>query len=254
MLKFKFSVDVQKMAIAALSCTALAGAAQAGLLAYTSRASFDAAMAALPGISTASEDFDSTPAGTSIADGASLGAFTYHYGSTLSASAVSIAVATGFGTTSPANFLGTNDGGLFQSGDDFALEFAAARAIGMYFISKDRLFDGDIRLDVGGVTALLLTTDEEPFGLADGHVFFLGLVDNTGSFSTTSIGSFCSPCGSFLFNIDDIVTARDGVIGVPTPGTLVLAILGLSACGALGRQRLTPPAADSNRGQRWQEL
>ena len=70
-------------------------------------------------------------------------------------------------------------------------------------------------------------------------MYFLGLVDAAGSFSTASIGSFCSPCGSFLFNIDDIVAARDSAGGVPAPATLALAMLGLTACGALSRRRGT---------------
>ena len=228
-----------KWAIAALACGVSVGAAQAGLLAYASRAAFDAAVTALGGVGSTTENFDSAAAGTSIADGSTLGGLIYHYGSTLAGSGVSIAVASGFGTTSPSNFLGTDDGGLFQSGDDFSLEFASARAVGMYFISNDPLFDGDITLAVGGVFASLLIADEQPFGLADGRVYFLGLIDDAGSFSTASIGSFCSPCGSFLFNIDDIVTARDGVSEVPVPATLALATLGLTACGAFSRRRGT---------------
>ena len=129
-----------------------------------------------------------------------------------------------------------NDGNIFQSGDDFSLGFAAARAVGMYFISADTLFNGDITLSAGGATSSLVVADVQSFpSITDGTVYFLGLVDDTGNFSTASIGSFCSPCGSFLFNIDDIVTARDRVQGAPEPGTL--ALLGLGIIGLSLRRR-----------------
>ena len=235
----QFERRTLRWAIAALAFSAAVSTAQAGPVAYTGRAAFDAAVAALAGVSVASDGFEGSAAGTLIADGSTLRGLTYHYGGPLAGSGVSLTVGSGFGTTSGTHFLGTDDGNLFQSGDDFALGFAAARALGMYFISHDPLFDGDITLAVGGVVASLQLADEQPFGLVDGKVYFLGLVDAAGSFSTASIGSFCSPCGSFLFNIDDIVTARDSAQAVPAPATLTLAILGLTACGALSRRRGT---------------
>ena len=211
----------------------LSGHAEAGVTAYTTRLAFDSALAALPGLATVTENYDAHAPGTTIADGTSRGGLTYSYGNAgndLAGSGVSIQVSTGFGTTSPANYLGTSDGGIFQGGDDFTLSFGPARALGMYFISNDPLFDGDITLGTGIVTAALATADEMAFALPDGKVFFLGLIDDSASFSSAEIRSSCAPCGAFLFNIDDVVIAQQ----VPVPATLPLAV---TALGLVGLQR-----------------
>ncbi len=214
----------------ALAGVALPGTAGAALVAFTDRSAFDAALAALPAAATLSrEGYDTHGAGSTIGDGTSLAGLTYTYGASgngLAGSGVSLQVSSGFGTTSAANYLGTSDGGIFQSGDDFALSFAPTRAVGMYFLSNDALLDGDITLSVGTVVASLVVADEQPLGLPDGRVYFLGLIDDAGGFTRAEIGSFCSPCGSFLFNIDDVVTAR---LPVPTTLPLALTALGLAA-------------------------
>lgn len=217
----------------ALAGGALPSTAAAGLITFTKRSAFDAVLMSLPGtINVSSEGYDTHGPGSTIGDGASLAGLKYTYGMSgngLAGSGVSLQVSTGFGTTSPANYLGTSDGGIFQSGDDFTLSFGPAKALGMYFVSNDALFDGDITLSAGTTTASLVVADEQSFGLPDGRVYFLGLIDEAGSFTSAEIGSFCTPCGSFLFNIDDVVTAS-----VPVPATLPLA---LAALGFLGLQQ-----------------
>lgn len=207
--------------------------AAAGLITFTNRSAFDAALIALPGtVKMTNEGYDTYGPGLTVGDGESLAGLTYTYGTSgndLAGSGVSLQVSSGFGTTSTANYLGTSDGGLFQSGDGFSLSFRPAKAVGMYFLSNDALFDGDITLSAGTVTASLVVADEQPFGLPDGRVYFLGLIDDAGSFTHAEIGSFCAPCGSFLFNIDDVVTAP-----VPVPATLPLA---LTALGLLRLQQ-----------------
>jgi hypothetical protein len=64
-----------------------------------------------------------------------------------------------FATNSAANFLGTDDGDLFQSGDDFAISFAASNAIGMHVITVDPLLDDDIFVTVGRESAALIVAD-----------------------------------------------------------------------------------------------
>jgi hypothetical protein len=221
----------------ALAGTALPGVAAAALTTFTDRSAFDAALTSLPGvIKQTTEGYDTYSSGSTIADGTSLAGLSYTYGSSgndLAGSGASLQVSSGYGTTSPANYLGTSDGGIFQSGDDFTLSFGPAKAVGLYFISNDVLFDGDITLTTGAATASLVVADEQAFGLSDGRVYFLGLVDDTGSFSSAEIRSFCLPCGSFLFNIDDVITAR-----APVPATLPLV---LTALGLAGLQRSRKP-------------
>lgn len=138
--------DLYRRAISsavALVCGALSSSVPAALVPYTDRSAFDAAVAALPNVSRVAEGYDGATAGELIGNGATLRGLTYTYGASgnnLEGSGVWMKVSTGFGTTSPPNFLGTSDGGVFQSGDNFSLGFGAARAIGMYFISNDSLF------------------------------------------------------------------------------------------------------------------
>ena len=168
-------------------------------------------------------------------------------------------VSKAFATTSGLRFLGTDDGDLFQSGDNFTLTFAASNAIGMYFITHDTLLDEDIQLTRGGGAVNLLAADIQQT-LNDGSsVYFLGLVavrplaapahaldaaleegvervlhDSASTFSSADVTSFC--CGAFLFNVDDIV--RAGPQSIPEPGTLTLVALGLAGLGfGFGRRK-----------------
>lgn len=218
----------------ALTCGALPGTALAGFTPFTDRHAFEVALAALPGLRVTTENYDGQAAGTTIADAASLGTLTYtysHSGNDLADSSISLQVATGSGTTSPTNYLGTSDGGVFQSGDDFMLSFGPARALGLYVISNDPLFDGDIALWAGGIAATLVAADEMPFALPDGKVFFLGLISDSSGFTSAEIRSYCSPCGTFLFNIDDVVVAQ-----VPLPSSLPLALTAIVVAG-IGSRR-----------------
>lgn len=211
------------------------GAAGAVPVAYTDAASF---LAALPGPATTA-GFDGLASGTvipsgDIADGI---AFTYDFGG------VDLIVTDGtaaggggpFDTTSPSNFLGTSDFDILLDGDDLGLGFAASHAIGLFVITAEvpgaTLFDGDLLLDAGGATALL-DVDAVEQTLADGSlVFFLGVLDDAGTFTSASLES-CPACGgSFLYNVDDIVTA------VPEPGLALLLGAGLALLAALRPER-----------------
>lgn len=214
--------------------TAAAMSAQATVTGFTSRATFDAAVAALPGVHATVEGFDTTLAGTLISDGATLHGLRYGYGGSgnhLAGSGVGIEVVSGYGTTSAPNQLGTSDAGLFQSGDDFSLGFAAASAVGLYIISNDPLFDGDITLRAAGAAVSLKASAVQPFGLPDGRVYFLGLLDDAHSFSSAALASSC--CALFVFNVDDIVLAG----AVPEPSTAAFALLGIAGLSMFRRRR-----------------
>jgi hypothetical protein len=206
---------------------ALPSITSAALVGYTSKADF---LAALPGTAT-TLNFESQTAGDLIASGDTIGGitFTYDFGG------VSMMVSDVFDTTSPDNFLGTNDADVFQGIDEFDMAFAPSAAIGLSLISADvintDLFDDDIVLTVGSAS-IELDVSEIQQALGDGgNVFFLGLIDDSGTFTSASVTT--SGFDSFLYNVDDIVTAD----AIPEPGSLALfALLGVCA-GAYGWRR-----------------
>ena len=131
-------------------------------------------------------------------------------------------------STSSPNFLGTTDADIFQDGDDFALSFAPASAIGMYFITADPMFDDDIILTAGGESVGLLSSAGQT--LPDGsEAFFMGIIDNENALTTADITTIGG--GYFLYNVDDIVTAEP----IPEPATILL--VGTGVLGIFGRMR-----------------
>jgi hypothetical protein len=165
---------------------------------FTDQAAF---LAVLPGTAQ-TVDFDSVAGGTPIADGAALGGMTFNY----NLGGVSLQVVN-LPTTSPPHALGTDDGDVFQDGDSFQMTFAPTRAVGLFVMSLDPLLNNDITLQVGSGTVGLDATDVQQI-LPDGsRVFFLGLIDDTNSFTTASlVADSGEPSPVFLFNVDDIVT------------------------------------------------
>ena len=205
---------------------------------YTDQATFLAALTS-PGNTL---DFDSTAAGSLIPTGSALGGltFTYSFGGS------SLVVTDGnqfggggpFDTTSGANFLGTDNSDLIIDDDDFDLGFAASNAIGFSVITAETpgfsLFDDDIQLTAGGATALL-DVDSVQQTLGDGSlVFFLGLIDDSASFTRASLTTPNSS-GSFFYNIDDIVTTS----AVPVPGALWLFCSGLMGLVGFSKRKTT---------------
>ena len=185
---------------------------QAALLTFTDQASF---LAALPGPSS-TLDFDSIAAGTTIGNGDTLDGITFNY----NFGGVQMKVSDAYETTSSPNFLGTTDADILQDGDDFDLSFGPVNAIGMLFITADTMFDNDITLSAGGTSAGLSVADAGS-DLGDGGIpFFLGIIDDTNTFTAASITTIGG--GFFLYNVDDITTAV-----VPLPGALWLFISGL---------------------------
>ncbi|AMK75619.1 hypothetical protein A1342_14405 [Methylomonas methanica] len=169
-------------------------------------------------------NFDSNAAGSLIAEGGTLGGITFNY-PTLASFGVTMQIVTGSPTTSSPNFLGTDDGGLFQAGDGFSLSFAASHAIGMFFISADPIFDDDIGLTVNSTTASLMVSDAIALDAVN-NAYFLGIVDDTNTFNSVEVSSLsCGGC--FLYNVDDIITATTSSNSVPTPSVIWLLVAGL---------------------------
>ena len=166
-------------------------------------------------------NFDSQAAGTVITSGDSVEGIVFNY----DFDGVEMIIADGFDTTSPPNFLGTNDGGVFQDGDSFDLIFGdPINALGLFVISLDELVDGDITLAVDDETIASLDASAVQSRLPDGsQVFFLGVVDSVNSFSEVSLTADGGPGGPFfLYNVDNILVSR-----VPEPSTVVMFLIGL---------------------------
>lgn len=177
---------------------------------------------AISGFSSSTLDFESQSDGDIISSGDTVDGITFDY----DFGGVEIQVGNTETTVSGTNYLGTNDGDIFQDGDDFDLSFAASNALGLFFITADELFDDDIMLSIGSATASLIALDLVQT-LSDGSdVFFLGIVDTMNTFSTASITTVGG--GFFLYNVDDITTAAAEIVvaPVPEPGTIWLLALG----------------------------
>jgi hypothetical protein len=216
-------------------------AALAAPVAYTDRAAFDAAIA---GMHRSVENFDAMAPGTLIASGDALGGLALTY----DLDGVSLAVTDGmafgggvlpFATTSPANFLGTDDGDMFQDGDGFTVQLGGVNAFGLYLISADRLWDGDFLLSAGGIGASLWTGDLQAYFPGDGgSVYFLGIVDaDAPLWAATLATDHDMATGQFLWNADDLVVARASQ--VPEPASLGLFAVGLAALTARRRHTLS---------------
>lgn len=210
----------------------LALSANASPMPYTNYSSF---LDNLPGAPTIL-DFESETPFATIDTGDTVGGIQFNHG--LGAFGLAMEISTGFDTTSGANYLGTNDLGVFQDGDDFSLSLGPVNAIGMFFISADTVSDGEISLTAGGATANLLTADAGT-PLNDGGVpYFLGIIDTMNAFDLALITTSGNPDpqlsptdGWFLFNVDDIITAV-----VPLPGAVWLFVTGLIGLAAFRRK------------------
>lgn len=217
-------------------CAALLGlvlfpvSAFAGVIGFTDRSAFEAALPGLP----VTAGFETVPAGTLIPDGGTAEGITFHYPD-LAAFGVSMKVSDAFDTTSPPNFLGTSDGDVFLDNDDFEMGFALPSfAIGLSIISADQLVDNDFRLTAGGFSVALDAGAVQETLPDGGDVYFLGIIDDTTPFAGAVLEtSHVDPDQSFfVYNVDDITTAP-----VPEPSTLALGGVGWALLALAGYRR-----------------
>jgi hypothetical protein len=204
--------------IAMYFVTLACDSASAGLITYTDRIAFDA----VGPVSLI--DFETLASGSILSGSTASGVtFTYNFGG------VNLTVDNFFDTTSGSKYLGTNDGGLLQDGDNLTFSFSPVSGFGLYIISQDTLMDGDFTLTSGSTTASLSAASIQQT-LGDGSsVWFLGLRSNTSDAFSSVVLETHGGGSAFLYNLDDIVTANVIVVPEPSNALLLLAAAGMFA-------------------------
>ena len=211
-----------------------AGSAQATLIGYTDKASFDAAIAGF--VAKQTVNFDSLAAGTTIASGASTGGLTFNYAI---AGPSMLRVSNTFGTTSASNYLGLDNADTaFYLGDSFTINFSEmVHAIGLYLIAGRDAQAGDLQLSVA--RGLVLNSALPDRLLSDGNAFYLGLVESDAElgFISANVQMVLTPNAFLAVTADDITSAVNGVSTVPEPATWGLMLAGMALLATLRRRR-----------------
>ncbi|HEY2186997.1 MAG TPA: PEP-CTERM sorting domain-containing protein [Caldimonas sp.] len=209
------------------------GVAHAGFTSFTTKASFDAAIAGLGAVQTV--NFDSLASGTTFASGTGTGGLTFTYAI---AGPSTLEVSSTFGTTSGADYLGLdNPDTAFYLGDSFTINFnRTVQAVGLYVIAGSDAQAGDMELSAGGGS----TFNSASFDalVSDGQAFYLGLVqsDPLLGFTTATVQMVFTPDAFLAVTVDDITSAVAGIPPVLEPETWALLAAGLGAL-ALRRKR-----------------
>lgn len=191
---------------------------------------------ALPG-TPQTVDFDSLAVNTAIPSGGSVGGVTFTYALDHTAAggpaSVDLKVGSGFSTTSGANYLAADDAANFDllaDGDAISLSFSATQGVGLYVVTSDLMVDDDVTLTVGVNTVGLSAASGVAVG-GGSFAYFLGLIDDTTTFTTATLNADSGAPVSFFFNIDDIITASEATLSVALDGSNNLVITDTFATG-----------------------
>jgi PEP-CTERM motif len=191
---------------------------------FTTAGDFNTAISGMSNITTT--NFDSNSVGNLPSGG--INGITFSY--TPSMGTAQLQIVNLFDTTSPSNYLGSDDPGTgaFFDGDTVTMSFASpVTALGMYIVFGPGPFGSDdFTLSSTPASAsnsgVLETTLED-----GGQVLFLGITSST-PFSSATI-NLNSQNGE-LWNLDDITTAQGATAPTPEPATLALVGGALALC------------------------
>lgn len=174
-----------------------------------------AAAIATNGFSSQNLDFDSVVAGSEFSPPTTIGAVTFD-----SFGPPDLIVTDSFATTSGNNYLGVSNTGFsnqFVGGYQLDLSFRPSNAIGLFVVSGEipmfSIFDNDVQLVVPGVGTTFLDVDSPQAKLDGDNVYFLGLINTTATFQSALIRYDMLASEAIVFNIDDISTAIDVLLG-----------------------------------------
>jgi len=220
----------------------IAAPATAEVFKYTDSALFQAKMTQLSLIQS-TQDFEGVPAGTTISDPGSLDWITFSNMNSPVYGPFELEVQNVYGTTSDYNYLGVSYPNpldvLFIGGDEFDMAFGSSHAIGLFIITGEdpvgdpgppeiepTIYDADVQLVVGTETAYLDVDNVQDTLLEGGLVYFLGVIDDTNTFSTAGLRYAEEAIDATTFNIDDITRGSP----IPEPSAVV-GLSSLAFCG-----------------------
>ena len=198
--------------------------------AYTTKASFDAAIAGFGDVQTVT--FEGNAAGDMFPSGTGTGGLSFVY---TIAGPSTLRVGNTFGTTSGTNYLGLdNPDTAFYLDDSFEIDFhRTVHAVGLYVIAGSDAQAGDVELTAGG--GVVFNSALADVLVSDGQAFYLGLVESDPGlgFTSATVQMVFTPGAFLAVTVDDITSA---VIAVPEPESWALLAAGLGAL-ALRRKR-----------------
>ncbi|MEM7475742.1 MAG: hypothetical protein AAF483_12185 [Planctomycetota bacterium] len=193
---------------------------QAAIVTYTDPGLFNAAIA---GRTNTTLNFDTTAVGTTIASGSAFGGLTFDY---TWASGEELRINDDNDTNSGNNYLAastaTDGEDLIADENNFTMTpVMDASAFGVFVITQDEAFDGDLRLVSG--TSQVDLAGPSLSTLGDGsHVYFLGFVANPDEI--LSPVNLEADILAFLLNYraDDIVFSEALAPPAPEPGSFLV--------------------------------
>jgi len=200
--------------VALASALVAASAAHGAVVAFTSRAAFDAAIADLAEVETV--DFDGVPDETPIPSGSSLDGVTFTYTIADDLGSYELIVIDSFETTSGLQSLGLTFGDVFLSGDAFTMRFdRTLHAVGLFALAS-QIGAGEVRLRIAGAEVGADASPDLVLPGGGGAAWFLGLVESDPAapgFDEVEVLSSAPPGEDFEWNVDDVVSA----IATPEP-------------------------------------
>ena len=214
--------------LAAALCAA-AGVAAADSSAFTDDLLFALSGRSMPDVT----DFDATTPGP-LASGESVGPLTFSY----DGSAYTLAVSEEFGTVSPSRALGsTSEDGAFVGGDSLSITIdRSVQALGLYVVVGETAVPPAFFTLTSSSLAAAQSGGRKLFDIADGSVYFVGLVDTDG-FDSATISA--SGVEDLVFNIDDVVLFDRAVVPEAAASLqAAAALVALALCRRSRRQRI----------------